>query len=180
MADLLQMESGLAHYCTNSWFRLLKEPKQKGHTHEQETHEIWQEVQNAFQKWFPGVAGHQKECKRHKDGSLVCSVEQDVAQSRGCLAKAVAFLSLQSGIVIDTVEDAIAFAVTELRKQGLQMLASVQEKSNEIIVRNNLALSLIDPLNDVYQYGNDFWAEIIGYDYGYEPPKQGILWKYYE
>lgn len=90
MEDLLTHENGLARYCCNSWFRIISEPKKKGHSHEQEVSGKWREVQEAFERYFPGVDGHNEEVHRSYDRSLKCSEEHLAAQGGGCLSSMVA------------------------------------------------------------------------------------------
>jgi hypothetical protein len=120
-------------------------------------------VQEAFQKWFPGVEGHREECIRHKKEFINCEVRADVAQARGNLAKAVAYISLQAGKVIETVEDGIAMAIELLQDQGGEFLNSVMDKTNQIIAQNNLGLNYVEPME--WQSGQDFGAEIIDFNY---------------
>ncbi len=139
--DLLTHENGLAHYCTHSWFRLLSEPKKKGHTHEQRTDPLWETVQNEFARWFPGADGHREECYRHEKDEFSCNIDGDVAQARGCLAKAVAYATALDDAVV-TVENAIEMVAEMLRRDAGKFLDSIIDRKNEIIVRNNLAAAL--------------------------------------
>lgn len=112
MKDLLVHENGLARYCCNSWFRVISEPKKKGHSHEQPVTERWQEVQEAFEKYFPGVEGHNEEVHRNYDKSLKCSEDHLFAQSSGCLASVVA-LRIGVAETVDEVKTVLYNFVTE-------------------------------------------------------------------
>jgi hypothetical protein len=111
--NLLEKESGLSRYCCHSWFRLLVEPKKRGHSNEQKVSKLWQEVQNSFQKYFPGVEGHREEVTRiNRTKVLRCSAEQLEKQAIGCL-KTAAALRLGSENALSETKKYVMLTVAE-------------------------------------------------------------------
>jgi hypothetical protein len=100
--DLLCKESGLARLCSHRWFRLLSEPKKRGHSNEQKINKLWQEVQSQFEKYFPGVDGHREEVTRSKVKILKCSVESLEKQAVGCLKTAAALRFGSDNVLSET------------------------------------------------------------------------------
>ena len=141
MDDLLEKEAGLAYYCCHSWFRILAEPKKKGHTHEQETSELWREVQDAFEKWFPGVDGHREDVKRNKNKVLRCSEEHLIKQACGCLATAA---SMSLGVA-DSAGESLVYALGKIREQASQIFVRSVERARELCVKTNL-VAFDDPV----------------------------------
>ena len=131
MADLQEYEAGLAHYCCHKWFRLLKEKKKKGHTHEQETDPLWQEVQAAFEKWFPGKDGERKMVTRRYDKPLMCSSRQYVLQALGCFAKSAA-LYMDGG---SNPKEILQFVYNAIHNNTLRLVKKTIDSSIELGVR---------------------------------------------
>jgi hypothetical protein len=100
--DLLEHETSIALYCSRRYFRILQEPKKRGHSSEQVTSEIWLQVQSRFLEVFPGVDGHRQEIKRITNNQVRCSAEHLHLQACGCLATS-AVLELGAGADILTV-----------------------------------------------------------------------------
>ena len=148
MQDLLESEAGLARYCCCSWFRLLKEPKKKGHTHEQEVSDFWCEVQEAFEKWFPGVDGHRREVKRSYDRSLN-SADDDglLLQGAGCFAS---YIARKVG-EMSSVAEAVSYIVAKLTYLGERIYNRSVCRSRELFVKSGFVLresaSVDDPCN---------------------------------
>jgi uncharacterized protein YuzB (UPF0349 family) len=135
--DLLECEQGLAHYCCHSWFRLVEEEKVKGHTHEQEVALIWQEVQAAFEKWFPGLEGHNKPVERVYSKPLRCSARQLELQALGCLSKAAA-LTMD---VTDDVQQSVLYSIRVIRDNVPRL---VQRAVNSV-VELGVRAGVVDP-----------------------------------
>jgi hypothetical protein len=100
--DLLEHESSIALYCSRRYFRILAEPKKRGHSSKQVTSDLWLQVQSRFLEVFPGVQGERQEVKRNKNNHVRCSAEHLHSQVCGCLATS-AVLELGTGADILTV-----------------------------------------------------------------------------
>jgi hypothetical protein len=90
--ELHQNENSLVRYCTESWFRVLKEQKNNsGHSATQEVAEWWQQVQSEFSRWFPGNCGQDlvRNTSRNLE-VLNCTPDHLDTQAVGCLASSFA------------------------------------------------------------------------------------------
>jgi hypothetical protein len=141
LSDLLEHESGLARYCCHSWFRILKEQKIKGHTHEQPIDEIWEEVQSQFQKYFPGADGHRKDVHRVKPKLQSCSADSLIKQAIGCLKSASAKEHGIEGAISETAK----YALRMVERYASQLAVGALERALELEVRNGMP----DPLDPV-------------------------------
>jgi hypothetical protein len=131
--DLLCKESGLSRYCCNSWFRLLSEQKRKGHSNIQPVHEIWQEVQDLFQKYFPGVDGHKKEVNRiYRTKVISCSVESLEKQAIGCLKTAAALRLGSENALTDTEK----YVMRIVENQVQQIAQGALDRAIQYEIRN--------------------------------------------
>jgi hypothetical protein len=126
--DLLEHETAIARYCSNRYFRILKEPKKRGHTSKQVTSEIWLQVQSRFLEVFPGVEGHREEIKRNKNNQVCCSAERLHLQVYGCLATS-AVLELGSGVDILTV---IRYALERVCNGAQRFYSRYLERAAEL------------------------------------------------
>jgi hypothetical protein len=92
VSQLLESENGLVRYCTDKWFRVLKDKKDKNrHTNVQPVSDWWRDVQSEFLVWFPGADGHNQVDPLVRVSSrdlenLNCSPEHLDKQAIGCLA----------------------------------------------------------------------------------------------
>ena len=84
--DLAEREKGLVAYLTTDWFRVLKEPKHRGHENEQEIHPDWLNVQKMFGEWFTGHPERpDKELKR-REKPVVGETGRLIKQACGCFS----------------------------------------------------------------------------------------------
>lgn len=90
MQGLQEIEPALVEWLTTKWFRILAEPKVRGHENKQQVHPIWQEVQSLFHAYFPGVNGIRREIPPNSKRQLSCEVMPLIKQAGGCLATAIA------------------------------------------------------------------------------------------
>jgi hypothetical protein len=97
--DLKAYENSLVKYLTHDWFRLLAARKSRGNASRQSIHEIWQEVQNLFDFYFPGfdLERHFSRNSRSLSG-VSCSSKMLNSQAIGCLCSAI---SLSHGVFRD-------------------------------------------------------------------------------
>ena len=85
--DLMEREKSLFDWLTKHWFRLLAEPKVRGHENTAALHPLWEQVRSAFTKWFPGG---ERVVERHKIEPVSCDPAALEKQAAGCLAISVA------------------------------------------------------------------------------------------
>jgi hypothetical protein len=90
MRDLQQIEPALVEWLTTKWFRILDAPKIRGHENTQRVHPVWQEVQEAFRAWFPGINGVRREVQPNRKRRISCESTPLIKQAGGCLATAIA------------------------------------------------------------------------------------------
>ena len=90
MQDLQEIEPALVEWLTTKWFRILEEPKIRGHENTQAVHPIWQEVQETFRAYFPGINGIRREIQPNRKRRLSCEAMPLIKQAGGCLATAIA------------------------------------------------------------------------------------------
>lgn len=137
MSDLLESEQALARYCCKKWFRILEEPKKRGHSHEQEISKEWQQVQEAFDKWFPGADGHNKEVRRTYREDIKCEPEHLEKQSVGCLAT---MLALTEGMGIDL--DAAKSKLYEIIRSNVdKILTLAKDRADRLGIKTGLSKS---------------------------------------
>jgi hypothetical protein len=86
--DLLEKEAAFVDYLTSRWFRILKENRKRGHTHEQETSELWKKVCSEFKRWYPGRDGHNVKVER-KYRRIAGDNDALLLQAAGCIASFV-------------------------------------------------------------------------------------------
>ena len=136
IADLKEKELSLVAFMTEEWFRILAEPKIRGHENTQEVHEIWQEVQQLFRRYFPGDDTKRSEIKRGRDNSIKCTGEALLQQADGCLAS---YLAMTQGSHI-TEEQAAEVLMELIRKNIKEITQCANERSNEIEVTRGVTL----------------------------------------
>jgi len=90
MKDLQEIEPALVEWLTTKWFRILDAPKVRGHENKQAVHPVWQEVQEAFRAYFPGINGVRREIQSNRKRRLSCESTPLIKQAGGCLATAIA------------------------------------------------------------------------------------------
>ena len=130
IADLKEKELSLAAYMTEEWFRILAEPKIRGHENTQEVHEIWQEVQQLFRRYFPGDDAKRSEIKRGRDKSIKCTGEALLQQADGCLAS---YLAMTQGSNI-TEEQAVEILAEHIRNNAKEIVQRAAERAKELEV----------------------------------------------
>jgi hypothetical protein len=91
--ELFLSENSLSRYFTHKWFRVLREPKKKGHTSEQANADWWDHVQKEFDRWFPGVTGLNTSVFRRTNTDISCDPIHLDKQAIGCLASKAAYIS---------------------------------------------------------------------------------------
>jgi hypothetical protein len=123
--DLLTHEKALAHYACHSWFRIVKEPKKKGHTHEQEVSDSWKQVQEAFAKYFPGAQGHNEEGHRDDGTEIKTTPTHLEKQATGCLATAASLLYGMNA----NIEEVVGYCFNIISKNAEKIFAKQIERS---------------------------------------------------
>ena len=146
MEDLVTHENGLARYCCNSWFRITSEPKKRGHTHEQQVSDKWKEVQDLFEKYFPGVEGHNEEVKRTYDRSIKCTEKHFVAQGTGCFASLVA---LRIGVA-DTANEVKSILYEIIRDNANKIFHRSRTRAVEACIRNGK--KAVDKIRETFDH----------------------------
>ena len=128
IADLREKELSMIAFMTEEWFRILAEPKVRGHENDAEVHPIWEEVQQLFRRYFPGDDAKRSEIKRGRDKAIKCSGDDLKRQGDGCYVTAYA---LQYGSEI-TEEEYIAAEMERIRTHATMMVKSIKERAKEI------------------------------------------------
>jgi len=88
VADLKERAHGMLDLITHDWFRILQDPKVRGHENTAAIHPIWERVRALFSSYFSGASV--KEVKWEKNQSVVCDPVALEKQALGCLSKAFA------------------------------------------------------------------------------------------
>ena len=88
VSDLKERERGIVELLTHDWFRILKDPKVRGHENSAAIHPIWERVRNLFYTYFSGAAI--ENVVWEKDQSVSCDAVALEKQALGCLSKALA------------------------------------------------------------------------------------------
>jgi hypothetical protein len=89
VADLQERERAIFDLLTMDWFRILKDPKVRGHENTAALHPIWERVRMLFNVYFSGSAVETVEWQRKDKTS--CDSFALKRQAMGCLAKAFAY-----------------------------------------------------------------------------------------
>jgi hypothetical protein len=97
VSDLQERESGLVEWLTTNWFRLLAEPKVRGHENDAQVHPLWERIRSAFFLAFCGIDDN-KEVSWSRREVVLCDPEMLERQAVGCLAKAGALSGLVCGV----------------------------------------------------------------------------------
>jgi len=88
VSDLQQSEQGILELLTSEWFRILAEPKVRGHENTAALHPIWERVRELFFLYFTGA--ELLDVCWNREESLTCDPEALERQALGCLSKALA------------------------------------------------------------------------------------------
>jgi len=88
VSDLQQSERGILELLTSEWFRILAEPKVRGHENTAALHPIWERVRELFFLYFTG--SELLDIHWNREESLSCDPESLERQALGCLSKALA------------------------------------------------------------------------------------------
>jgi hypothetical protein len=137
VADLQNNERGLADWLTSNWFRLLKEPKVRGHENTAELHPLWLEVRSAFFRWFSGSANDEP-VKWHNPELVSCDPTALEKQAAGCLANAAA---LRFGKQ-ENKEQAVGIFRMLLDHYASVMFDKVNEIANRVLVMSGVQLGV--------------------------------------
>ena len=133
--DLRLRETALVDWLTDRWFRLLKEPKVRGHKNTATLHPLWEEVRNSFQKWFAGVDGENKPVEWHRSESVSCDSTALVKIAVGCMAKAAA---LENGVL-----DSSSYSFSAVMKRFHQYKDILHEKALDCAQRVKIGAGVI-------------------------------------
>lgn len=111
MADLRCSVLGLLEILTNDWFRILAEPKHRGHENTQKVADCWLEVQEMFQYYFDEENQKTKrspeELKAHVPKKENNKAENLVKQMMGCAASYAAITRSYIGKGIEDIKEFI-------------------------------------------------------------------------
>jgi hypothetical protein len=88
VADLQQREQAIWDLVTSEWFRILAEPKVRGHENGAALHPVWERVSMLFRTYFSGAEVTDVRWERTKP--LTCDPIKLEKQALGCLSKALA------------------------------------------------------------------------------------------
>ncbi len=80
------------------WFRILNEPKIRGHENAQEVLPTWREVQQLFARYFPGDDAKRSDIKRGRDKRIQCTGEALIKQAGGKRAASPRLLRLKKSV----------------------------------------------------------------------------------
>ena len=88
VSDLKERERGIVNLLTRDWFRILEQPKVRGHENMAAIHPVWERVRILFGSYFSGASV--EDVKWEKDQSVSCDPVALEKQALGCLSKALA------------------------------------------------------------------------------------------
>ena len=88
VADLKERECGITDLITHDWFRILENPKVRGHENTAAIHPAWERVRSLFRSYFSGAGV--EEVVWEKKQSVSCDPVALEKQALGCLSKALA------------------------------------------------------------------------------------------
>ncbi len=155
--DLLACERALVRMLTHRWFRLLGEPKKRGHSSLQETAECWKTVQQCFERWFPG-ADDNRSVKYERNRTVKCEPEHLIKQAVGCLATAAA---LTVGMHHNTRE-AVAYAIGKVEEYAVKLTQRSAERAAEFCVQvGNVCEDMAALRNEIKDMGRRFFDKRI-------------------
>jgi hypothetical protein len=86
----LEREKSLVAYLTEDWFRILTEPKHRGHENGQGLHFLWKEVQDSFRRWFTGHPKREDQAYERREKPVCRNPVPLVKQAAGCISTALA------------------------------------------------------------------------------------------
>lgn len=131
VADLYACMPDLIEFLTSAWFRILNEPKIRGHENEQQISGFWQEVQNAFRQIF--CNGRLGDSSKVTINSIrVIDKHKLTRQGMGCLVTAVASCTFRQSEL--TQEEFYVAITTIIRAHLPDFYQSYQNKRHEIRV----------------------------------------------
>jgi hypothetical protein len=88
VSDLQEREHAIVNLLTTAWFRILKDPKIRGHENAAAIHPIWERVRTLFSQYFTGTKV--TDVSWNKDKAINVDDVAMEKQALGCLAKALA------------------------------------------------------------------------------------------
>ena len=88
VSDLKERECGITDLITHDWFRILKDPKVRGHENTAAIHPAWERVRSLFRSYFSGAGI--EDVVWEKKQSVSCDPVALEKQALGCLSKALA------------------------------------------------------------------------------------------
>jgi hypothetical protein len=97
VSDLYLRENDLVKWLTYDWFRILSNPKVRGHENTASIHPLWQHVIESFDYWFShakrenGDLIESQAIEFNRDERISCNPELLERQGFGCLSKALAY-----------------------------------------------------------------------------------------
>lgn len=104
--DLRNKEAALVDWLTSEWFRILRNPKVRGHENTAEQHEIWCETRMLFERYFSGPE-RREPVQWRKRGRVSCDPEALEKQAAGCMAAAIALRDGEQSSPESVLEKAI-------------------------------------------------------------------------
>lgn len=127
--DLYSCMPDLIEFLTSAWFRILNEPKIRGHENDQQVSGFWQEVQSAFRSVF--CEGKKGDSSKVTINSIrIIDKHKLTRQGMGCLVSAVASATFRNS-ELDEREFYIAIT-TIIRAHLPEFYESYLIKRNEI------------------------------------------------
>ena len=143
--DLQERETALTEWLSDKWFRLLESPKVRGHENTAAVHPLWENVQQLFRQWFPGVVDDNKPVAWRRSDSVSCDSTALTKQAVGCLAKVAA---LQYGAV-QTVERVLELAHEIIRGYGGVLCDKVVNCARRVEIRSGVRLGKDSVVDEV-------------------------------
>lgn len=129
--DLYACMPDLIEFLTSAWFRILNEPKIRGHEKDQQVSGFWQEVQNAFRSVF--CNGRTGDSSKVTINSIrIVDKHKLTRQGMGCLVSAVASATFRTS---ELTQSEFYIAITTIVKAHLSdFYQSYLNKRQEIRV----------------------------------------------
>lgn len=149
MDDLKEIENSLVKYLTQDWFRILEGPKSKGNEWKSPVNEAWREVQQLFERYFPGGDNPREFSRngRDNDGPR-CNATDLKTQAAGCLASAVAFCKgtmKSAGEVADFIMEVVGEYTEEIYTKSRERAARLRVLTGFDASKQESAFDPYDP-----------------------------------
>jgi hypothetical protein len=135
--DLRESETNIVHFLTTKWFRILKDPKIRGHENTAAIHPLWSHIQECFCLFFPGLGREIEEITLVRDKPVTCEPVALQKQALGCLKTAIA---LSSGIQT-SMDTLYAIACEWLGGVKQELFAGVNERAHKLRVTDGISIT---------------------------------------